>query len=371
MNHCTKVTVRSKAISQGKRTVYLDFYPPIRNPKTGKSTRREFLGIYIYDKPNKPFERQFNKTMLENAEVIRCRRQESVISQEFGFLDRSSGKESFLDYWDQNIKGKSNCQAWRNSLNHFIDYCNNKCCFDDLNIDFCQGFLEYMMTEVVTHTGGYMMASTANNNFDYLKNMIKSAYAEGYIKVDFTSKLVRAKEAATQHVHLTPDEVAKLKATPCKKDVVKRASLFSCYTGLRISDVLNLKWENIVKRPDGMWGLNITTIKTGTEASLPISDETLSFCGERGTGTVFVGLSKGIVREYLQDWVDAAGIEKHITFHCFRHTYATNLLTAGIPMTTISKMLTHSNITVTSIYADVVDESKCEAAKVITDLFKS
>ena len=73
-NLCTKVTVRKRPIKNGQLSLYLDFYPAIRNPRTGKLSRREYLGIYIYAHPKEKFEVQYNKSMLQNAELIRCQR---------------------------------------------------------------------------------------------------------------------------------------------------------------------------------------------------------------------------------------------------------------------------------------------------------
>lgn len=94
-NICTKVTVRKRPIKNSQLSLYLDFYPPIRHPKTGRPTRREYLGIYIYANPTEKFETEFNKAMLRNAELIKCRRTEAILNEEFGFLDRNRGKESF------------------------------------------------------------------------------------------------------------------------------------------------------------------------------------------------------------------------------------------------------------------------------------
>lgn len=93
------MTVRKRPIKNGQLSLYLDFYPPVRHPKTGKPTRREYLGIYIYANPTDKFEAEFNKTMLRNAELIKCRRTEAIINEEYGFLDRNRGKESFLEYF--------------------------------------------------------------------------------------------------------------------------------------------------------------------------------------------------------------------------------------------------------------------------------
>ena len=157
-----------------------------------------------------------------------------------------------------------------------------------------------------------------------------------------------------------------LAETPCEKPVIRSAALFSCLTGLRISDIIRLQWENIIRGADGGWCMHIVTKKTRTEAVLPLSDEALALCGERGEGQVFKGLTKTILPLYLKDWIKSAGIRKHITFHGFRHTYATLQLAAGTDLYTISKMLTHSNVGTTQVYVDVVSDLKRKASEQIT-----
>ena len=139
-NICTKVTVRKRPIKNGQLSLYLDFYPPIRHPKTGKLTRREYLGIYIYANPTEKFEAEFNKTMLRNAELIKCRRTEAIINEEFGFLDRNRGKESFLEYFRSKMADDDNFRNWNVAYKHFEKYCGGSCTFDDLTVEYCQDF---------------------------------------------------------------------------------------------------------------------------------------------------------------------------------------------------------------------------------------
>ena len=106
-----------------------------------------------------------------------------------------------------------------------------------------------------------------------------------------------------------------LAATPCEKPVIRSAALFSCLTGLRISDIFRLHWEIIVKGADGGWCMHIVTKKTKTEAVLPLSDDALALCGERGEGQVFKCLTKTNLHLYLKVWNKTSGITKHITFH--------------------------------------------------------
>ena len=78
MDICTKVALRQRLLESGKITLYFDYYPPIRNPKTNKMQRHEYLGIYLYGNPTNKVQRDFNQAMLEKGELLRCRRQEQV-----------------------------------------------------------------------------------------------------------------------------------------------------------------------------------------------------------------------------------------------------------------------------------------------------
>lgn len=95
---CTNVTLRQRVISNGRISLYLDYYPAIRNPYTMKMSRREYLGIYIYARPKNEIERDFNNEMLSKAEAIRCIRVQAIVNEEFGFLDKHKMKADFLAY---------------------------------------------------------------------------------------------------------------------------------------------------------------------------------------------------------------------------------------------------------------------------------
>ena len=100
MTHtCTKVTVRQREIRNNRISLYLDYYPAVRNPETMQMSRREYLGIYIYAHPKNEMEREFNNDMLNKAEAIRCIRVQSLINEEFDFLDKTKQKADFLAYF--------------------------------------------------------------------------------------------------------------------------------------------------------------------------------------------------------------------------------------------------------------------------------
>lgn len=365
-NLCTKVTVRQRKLAKNKVSLYLDYYPAIRHPRTGRLTRREYLGIYIYANPTERFQQEYNRSMMKKAELIKCRRTESVINEQFGFLDRAKGRESFLDYFEKQMQENEYGYNWQTAFGHFKNYCGGSCCFDDITVDYCQKFLAYLISEKCARNGKRMMASSANNCLCKLKAVLRIAFDDGKLKENVATKLEKAENDSTPREFLTLQEVKRLDATPCKSEVLRRAALFSVLTGLRISDIIRLKWDNIEPSADGGWMLHFRSKKTHKESFLPVSDEAVELCGERSEGQVFKDFTQGVVSYHLKGWLKAAGITKHITFHCFRHTFATLQLAAGTDIYTISKLLTHSDVTTTQVYTDVVSSLKRDATNKIS-----
>lgn len=365
MSHtCTKVTLRQRAISKGRISLYLDYYPAVRHPETMQMSRREYLGIYIYANPKNEMERAFNGEMLAKAEAIRCIRVQALINEDFGFLDRNKMREDFLAYFLKKCRKKE--QKWRIVYMHFSNYVQGRCTFGDLTIDLCQGFAEYLLKAEKLRREGCVSHNSAAAYFSTFQAVLKLAYRDKWLKENINNFLDKIEAKQVKKEYLTLDEVKQLAQTPCEHEVLRRASLFSCLTGLRISDILNLKWEDFELAPDYGYCIRIKTQKTSTEATLPISYEAYELCGEPSTGKVFKELRRSMVNYPLKKWIQEAGIKKHITFHCFRHSYAVIQISLGTDIYTVSKMLTHKNVTTTQIYADLVSAKKRETAEKIS-----
>jgi integrase len=146
---------------------------------------------------------------------------------------------------------------------------------------------------------------------------------------------------------------------------LKRAALFSCLTGIRFCDIEKMTWSE-VERVDGQgWIVRFTQRKTGGVETMPVSDQAAGFMGERRgpCDLVFYGLNYSAAsNRVLARWIRSAGISKKITFHCFRHTFATLQLSLGTDIYTVSKMLGHRDLKTTQVYARIIDQTKREAA---------
>lgn len=364
---CTRVTLRERLYEKtGRISLYLDFYPPIRDPKTMKQTRREYLGLYIYANPINDTLVAYNREIREKALAICCMRQTSLINEEFGFLDHNKKKMDFLAYFKTHSDEKGD--KWLSVYDHFSNFCKGKCTFGDLTVEFCQKFQTYLLSAPqLGHSKHRMCKNTAAAYWSTFRAMLKQAYLDKYLRENINDYLDSIKTEDVQKEYLTQEEVIKLANTPCQYPVLKQASLFACLTGLRISDILKLRWEEIQMAPDNGYCMRFESEKPGRFVNIPIGFQAYELLGERGEGKVFKGLKRSWINAPLQKWLAEAGItEKHITFHCFRHTYATLQIAAGTDIYTVSKMLTHKNVYTTQIYADLVNEKKRAATDKIT-----
>ena len=237
-----------------------------------------------------------------------------------------------------------------------------------MDVDVAKRFAEYLMkATMVRRPGEPMRNNTKASYYSTFRAVLKRAYRDRFLKENINDYLDKIEYKEPKREYLTLEEFKRLADTPCDIPVLRRAAIFSCFTGLRVSDIIQLEWKHIVKAPDGGWCMRIRTEKTETEATLPISEEALSYCGKpKSEGKVFDGFARGMLTAPLQRCIKRAGITKHITFHCFRHTFATLQLAMGTDLYTVSKMLTHRFISTTQIYADIMDNEKRKSANAIS-----
>ncbi len=363
----TKVYLRKYDISGGRESLYLQYYPPVRNKETMKLVQKESLGMYLYKNPKTEDEKYHNSNIMRMARGVEAQRVQALLNEEYGFLDKEKMKGDFLEYFA--ILCEKKHQKWAMVFKHFYNFVDGKCAFKDVDVDLCRRFREYLLNDArqMKQSKEKLSHNSASGYFSTFRAMLKVAFRDKRIKENVNEYLEKIKWKDTRREYLTISELKALVATPCSRPVLKSASLFSCLTGLRISDILNLKWENIQHMPDGEgYCMRIRTEKTDSEELLPISDEALELCGEPSRGIIFKGLKRSMIYAPLREWIKEAGITKHITYHCFRHTYATQLMAGGADIYTVSKMLTHKHVSTTEIYAKLVNEKKVKTTKIIS-----
>lgn len=304
---------------------------------------------------------------LEAVERAREKQQyfdELYKNQDLDSLNNLTKKKSkvipFFESRRDSHKEKNTRKAWNNAIKHFREYAGEGITFQDINNDFCNEFRSYLQTKVNDYT--------TCTYFSIFKRMLNIATAKG-IYIISPAHQIRNVKPETNRDFLTLEELRKLKDTEMLEkrktmspDVI-RAFLFACYTGLRISDIINLKWENVVDKDF----LNIKVTKTKrflknklNETAKDILDEQKSEYPER---EYIFRLPKGgnNINLHLKRWTEQAGITKHVTFHTARHTAACLSISGGNSLFATSKILGHSATKTTEIYAKLIDEEKYKA----------
>ncbi len=240
--------------------------------------------------------------------------------------------------------------------------------FSQINLKTAEDFRRFLISAPCGgNKSGTISQNTAATYFSIFKAGLKQAFIDGYLTIDISAKIKGIQEQESRREHLTAAELNTLAATPCDRPILKRAALFSALTGLRHCDIQKLKWKEIQIDGDKIL-LNFTQQKTKGVEYMPISEQAYQLCGEprNPEQLVFEDLpDPSWISKPLERWIKSAGITRRITFHCFRHTYATLQLTNGTDIYTVSKMLGHTNVKTTQVYAKVVDEKKQKAAETI------
>jgi integrase len=366
----TKVKLRRKAISGNRQSLYLDFYPPIPRPETGKPTRREFLGLYLHEKTKNPLDKQSNKETLQLAENIKAKRQIEIQAGNYGFLNtRANSETNFVRYFKQLAETKTgrNKSGWDTAYSHFEKFTGGELMLSSLNENLCNDFREYLLgtKQPKGIQSPQITQSSARTYYKKFKAALKQAFKKGLIEKDLNARIDGISETEVQREYLNIEQLQALVNTPCTIPMLKNAALFSAITGLRFSDIHKLVWNEVQYSELEGYFIQYRQKKTKGVEVLPISEQAFLLLGERKEPNekVFVGLNySAYLNRHLKQWVLKAGISKHITFHCFRHTYATLQLSQGTDIYTVSKMLGHRELKTTQIYAKIVDKTKREAA---------
>lgn len=375
----TNVTLRKRMLPSGKISLYLDFFPAVYNSAAGKFSRREYLGLHLYAQPKNSAEKATNSENLHKAEIIRANRFNESNKQQIytAFeLERLHLKEvsekSFIQFLKQTAESKdgNNAEIWKYAIIHFEMYLRNEdLLMQDIDLTVIEDFRDYLLkAKCLRKRGKFLAQNTALSYFNKIKATLRKAYKKGYLQKDYTAAVESIKEQESQRNFLTMEEASRLYDTPCKKETVRRASFFSLLTGMRYSDIAKLTWEEVNFSEIQGYYVRFKQQKTDRPITLPISDEAAELLGtemERYE-RIFHDLKKWDVDRLLPIWIRDAGIDKHITFHCFRHTYATLQMASGTDIFTLSKMLGHKSIKTTQLYTKIIDEKKKETTNKIS-----
>lgn len=373
-----KVHLRKRKQSKsGSISLFLEIYKGTTSTPEGKIKNirsYEYLNLYLIDKPKSPIDKHHNKETLQLAESIKAKRELEIKNGLYGFVNEFKQSTNFIDYFTDQMEkrkqSKGNYGNWDSTLKHLIKFAGTKISFREIDQTFCENFRDFLKNTAKKTGGQPLSTSSVSSYFNKFRACLKEAVKKKIILSNPSIDVTNPKIIENKREYLIIDELKAIVKAECRYEVLKRAFIFSCLTGLRWSDINNLKWSQVQNNNDG-WRITFHQQKTKGLQYLDISEQARNYLGEQGNpdARVFMGLKySSYMNVELSKWMMKAGITKDITFHCARHTFAVLQLTLGTEIFTLSKLLGHSELKTTQIYAKIIDEKKREAVNKIPDI---
>ncbi len=368
------VTLRQRKRPNGNVSLYLDIYSNGRR-------KYEYLKLYLVPETNRDAKVR-NKETMEMANSILAQRIMESHTKRLGIDDYGYDDICFYDYLDSIISRKSGTTrtSWENCRSHLMRYePDRKIPMKSITEKWVRGFRNYLDNEarqwdIDTRKRNVpptpLSQGTKALMFQKLCSMLNEAVKAGVIGRNPSDNVERFKEPESDREFLTIEELKRLIKTPAPDEAVGKAFLFSCLTGLRWSDISELRWSE-VQRMGESTRLVFRQKKTGGLEYLDINSQAAELMGERHEEESLVFPDLTVVqtaRMAVTAWVKAAGINKHITFHCGRHTFAVMMLELGTDIYTLSKLLGHRCLETTQVYAKILDKTKQSAVARIPDI---
>lgn len=366
----TPFKLRKRRLADGRESLFLD------HVVEGKH-EYEFLSLYLVPETTVKAKRENAKTLRQAEKIILAKTEALFDEKAQAEAAKDKSKTMLADFMDLLIaeyrhQGRSGYVNLRTAKGVLLSFCPD-CRLCDIDKKFCTDYADWLKGGYLNKKGNPISKSTAFSYFWQLGIVLTNAWQKRYIKSNpwkLLSDHEKIQRPEGRREYLTLEEVHKLENTPYNKKAIRQAFLFACYCGLRISDIMDLRWRNIYVN-GGRWYVSVVMHKNSKPISIPLPAKALSWLPERGEPEepVFALPAQTIVRKHIKIWAEQAGIDKDICFHTSRHTYGTMLITAGVDLYTASKMMGHADVRPTQEYAKIVDRKKEEAISLIDNVF--
>ena len=379
-----KIEIRTREIKDGNQTIYLDFYD---------NGRRwyEYLNLHLSPKTDRLSKAQ-NENAMKKAIEIKAKRMLGIEDEPDETDSNALPRRVFSDWMDKYLDGiKHNrslsVSTYNNNRNlvsvikAYLSYKHRpRMLMSKIDKKFMIGFFDYM-ENVYRNTKKQdepkpLAPTTLHLYQRLLVAMLNVAVQEGTISANPFYAMERKqkfKKVTADRCFLEKEEVIKLTETACVNDTTKAAFLFCCYVGLRYSDVSTLTWGAIRQTDLGKVIALKAMKKTGKQVTVPLNKLAQEWLPERNGASanerIFKMTTLGQCDRVVHKWCETAGIEKNVTFHTSRHTFAVLSLTAGGDLFTVGKLMGHTDIKSTQVYADVVMDTKIDAVNRMSSFF--
>lgn len=304
-----------------------------------------------------------DKEAMRLANIARAKREQQLFSQEWDLLDAIETKKLLLDYAKE-IAATMPPKRHLHKALPYVEKFDARIKLEAVTERWLAQFREFLLKDTS------LAQVTAAHYFDAVCRVIRTAHRNRLIPRDIVAGIRKISEPESRKVYLTPQEIERLASAPLNGELggtIKRAFLFACLCGLRISDLKTLVWGDIERFPAPtimkrqQKTQNIVGVPINETAWRIIDDGRLHDKNE----LVFPALSssKTSPTQYFRVWAERAGIDKKIGWHTARHTFAVLALEGGADLFTVSRLLGHRDISTTQVYAKATDKLKREAVE--------
>ncbi len=347
------VKLRKKKLSSGNTSLYLDIY------KDGVRSY-EFLKIYLTKN------KELNKENLKLAQSIRSKREIEINHSEHGFVPAFKKKINYVKYFESLITSRTYPRNWDSTLKHIKNYSKGFVKISLIDSKWIEGIQQYLLKKV--------SQNVAFHYYGIIRASFNQAIKDKLIINNPCINAPKMKQNQVARTYLTYDEVTKISKVDFKFPEIKKAFLFSCFSGLRYSDIVNLTWGDI-KKEDNHYKLAYKQTKTKTFEYMPLSKTAINLINKDSKNIINFPKNK-IFKLPSYSWVyvklkelgKQAGLKKVLTTHVGRHTFATLSITNGVDIYRVSKLLGHKNLNHTEIYAKIINEKLQQAVDMLPEL---
>ena len=349
-------------IREKRGKLYLDVY------FNGRRTW-ESLGLTV------PADQLQKKEVMKLADVLRSKRETQLVSGEWGLLDPIGGKKSLYTYALEIAESKNNGQNLLKALKHLEAFPGGAAIqLSQINERWFEGFQNYLLKDARDTRGHKLAQITASHYAAELRFVLHRAVRDSIIPRNPAASVKGIPVPESEKVYLNTEEIQRLANTPVGGILgaeVRRGFLFSCFTGLRVSDIKTLTWGDIERDP---LQIKKRQQKTGRYVNIPLNPNAWEIINDgaihKHTELVFplIGTTGTSTNQYLGFWTRDAGLEKKIGWHTARHTFATLTLENGADFFTVSKLLGHTKTATTAVYTKATDKLKREAVNALPDI---
>ena len=379
----------AKILSDGRESLFLDYYLGYQmawSEKLGrevakKNRRREYLSLYLWQAPRTPIERQQNKETLELAKKIRFERGQQLLEQGEGYRLKKDSNINFLDwmwsYYEAYTKGDK--RHIKRAHDVFIDFLNatpeyqkyaKRLKPEQLDKEMIEAFTEYLQHR--------FRGEGPHTLYARFKKIIAAAVDKDVMRKDPCHGIsITIDNGSLKKDVLSMDEIKQL--ITChyqgESENIRRAFLFCLRCGLRFCDVKDLTYSNVdfSNRLLKFEQAKTTGHSSASSVVIPLSDGVLELIGKPSVEgnrdeLIFPLPSHTMCLKALRHWCKRAGIDKHITWHCARHSFAVNILNNGANIKTVAALLGHSGLKHTEKYTRAVDALKQDAINSLSEL---